>query len=124
MRTRTTTIAVVLAATLLAACGGDDDEDDGATGTTEAPEATEASVTIERSRFEPDELVVPAGAEVTWTNDDPFAHTVTAADDSSLAFDSGEMAEGDTFAQVFDEAGTYEYFCEIHPTMRSTVVVE
>lgn len=128
---RTALVAgTLLAGTLLAACG---DDDDAATDAgTDAMEETEpadtvaepAAVTIERSRFEPDELTVTVGTEVTWENLDAFAHTVTSKEGSSLAFDSGEMAEGDTFAQTFDEAGTYEYFCEIHPTMRSTVVAE
>lgn len=125
---RTALIAgTLLAGTLLAACGDDDAATEGTAETTE--ETTEvaaepAAVTIERSRFEPDELTVTVGTEVTWENLDAFAHTVTSDEESSLAFDSGELAEGDTFAQTFDESGTYEYFCEIHPTMRSTVVVE
>jgi len=134
MRTRTTLIAtLLLASTALAACGGDDDEaaTGGADETTETTEASggaepaaDPEVSIERSRFEPDELVVDVGTEVTWTNLDAFAHTVTSAEGSEATFDSGEMLEGDTFARTFDEAGTYEYFCELHPTMKSTVVVQ
>ena len=119
---RTALVAgTLLAGTLLAACGDDDD-----TAADPGPDAAgePAAVTIERSRFEPDELTVTVGTEVTWENLDAFAHTVTSDEESPLAFDSGEMAEGDTFSQAFDEAGTYEYFCEIHPTMKSTVVVE
>ena len=118
---RTALVAgTLLAGTLLAACGDDDDA-----ATEPAEETTDAAaVTIEQSRFEPDELTVSPGAEVTWENLDAFAHTVTSDEESSLAFDSGELAQGDTFSQAFDEAGTYEYFCEIHPTMKSTVVVE
>ena len=122
---RTALVAgTLLAGTLLVACGDDDDTatDTGAEPTEETTEA--AAVTIERSRFEPDELTVSAGTEVTWENLDAFAHTVTSDEESTLAFDSGELAQGDTFSQTFDEAGTFEYFCEIHPTMRSTVVVE
>ena len=123
MRTNRTSLvaATLLATTLLAACG--DDDDTAATADHTPVDASEA-VTIERSRFEPDELTISAGTEVTWENLDAFAHTVTSDEDSSLAFDSGELAQGDTFSQAFDEAGTYEYFCEIHPTMQSTVVVE
>jgi len=137
MRTRTTLLALLLAAGAVTACGGDDDEPAAGeaadpTETTEAatPDTTGAAgaaggteVVIERSRFEPDELEVPAGTEVTWTNVDPFTHTVTAADDSPLAFDSGDLAQDATFSQAFAEPGTYEYFCQVHPTMRSTVVV-
>ena len=126
---RTALVAgTLLAGTLLAACGDDDDTaTDTGNGAAEEPaeeSAEPAAVTIERSRFEPDELTVTVGTEVTWENLDAFAHTVTSDEESALAFDSGEMSEGDTFSQAFDEAGTYEYFCEIHPTMKSTVVVE
>jgi plastocyanin len=122
---RTALVAgTLLAGTLLAACGDDDDAATDVEEQTEQVAAESAAVTIERSRFEPDELTVAVGTEVTWENLDAFSHTVTSDEESSLAFDSGDMAEGDTFAQTFDEAGTYEYFCEVHPTMRSTVVVE
>lgn len=126
-RNRTTGIAAaLLAATLLAACGSDDEAS--------SPEPTEeaaagdaaeaAEVTIERSRFEPDEVTIAAGGSVTWENLDAFDHTVTSKEGSPVAFDSGTLEEGATFEQTFAEPGTYEYFCEVHPTMRSTVVVE
>lgn len=125
--------SLVLGAVLLGACGGDEDtaSDDVAdeateqtTSTTEpaAPAGGDA-VTIEQSRFAPDPLEVPTGTEVTFENLDPYAHTVTAAEGSAAAFDSGEIAQDETFSQTFDDAGTYEYVCEIHPTMRAEVVV-
>lgn len=134
------------AAGLLAACGGDDSStssgpvgtaaesaDTGdTTGTTAATEtggeasdeAGEPTVTIERSRFVPEDVTIAAGGSVEWVNLDPFAHTVTARDDSAMDFDSGELAQDETFTQTFDEPGTFRYFCRIHPTMRGTVVVE
>ena len=57
---------------------------------------------------------------ITWTNDDGFAHTVTADDDS---FDSGNLDGGATFEQTFDEAGEFAYHCNIHPQMTGTVSV-
>lgn len=128
--------SLVLAAALLGACGDDSATDDAATETTEAASgstATESAsedaaaggdtVTIEQSRFSPDPLEVAAGAEVTFENLDPFAHTVTSAEGSAVEFDSGDLGQDATFSQTFDEAGTYAYFCEIHPTMRAEVVV-
>lgn len=130
---------VLLATVLLGACGGDDDT--AATDTTadtaaetSEPTATETpsegdaatdgdGVTIERSRFAPETLEVAAGTTVTFENTDPYAHTVTSADDSAVDFDSGELAQDETFEQTFDEAGTYAYFCQIHPTMTAEVVV-
>lgn len=114
---RTLIPSLALAVLLLGACGDDD-----AATTTDDP-ATDAVVTMEQSRFAPDSLDVAPGTEVTFENLDPYAHTVTAAEGSTVEFDSGQLGEGDTFVQTFDDAGTYEYFCEIHPTMRAEVVV-
>lgn len=127
---RTTLIAsLVLAAVLLGACGDDDDT------ATDAPTATEAeddptadaadgaTVTMEQSRYAPDSLEVAPGTEVTFENMDPYAHTVTSAEGSTVEFDSGELGQDETFTQTFEEAGTYDFFCEIHPTMRAEVVV-
>jgi plastocyanin len=59
---------------------------------------------------------------VTWVHADPnLPHTATSDDD---VFDSGSMSEGDEFSFTFEEAGTYAYFCQVHPTMRGTIVVE
>lgn len=79
---------------------------------------------IERSRYAPTDVTVAAGGSVEYVNLDPFDHTVTAAEGSSLAFDSGDLGQDETFTQVFEEPGTYDYFCTIHPTMRATVTVE
>lgn len=112
--------SLVLAAVLLGACAGDDDATD--TGS-EEPAGGGDTVTIEQSRFSPDPLEVAAGTEVTFDNVDPFAHTVTSAEGSAVEYDSGELTQDETFARTFDEAGTYAYFCEIHPTMRAEVIV-
>jgi len=109
--------SLVLAAVLLGACGDDDD----ATATDAS--APDAVVTMEQSRFAPDSLDVAPGTAVTFENLDPYAHTVTSAEGSTVAFDSGQLGEGETYVQTFAEAGTYGYFCEIHPTMRAEVVV-
>ena len=67
------------------------------------------------------ELMVAVGTTVTWTNNDPgMVHTVTATDGS---FDSGNMAEGDTFSYTFDAPGEFEYLCTPHPWMRARIVV-
>jgi plastocyanin len=79
-----------------------------------------AAVSIAGFAFQPGSLEVAAGTTVTWTNDDPAPHTVTAADGS---FDSGTLASGATFSQVFDAAGTFAYACAIHPTMTGTIIV-
>jgi plastocyanin len=78
------------------------------------------AVAIEGFAFAPATLEVPAGTEVTWTNRDPEAHTVTADDGS---FDSGAIDPDGAFSVTFDQSGTVTYVCNIHPAMTGTVRV-
>jgi plastocyanin len=66
-------------------------------------------------------ISVKPGETVTWINEDDAVHTVTAGDAS---FNSGRMGLGALFSQRFDQPGTYDYLCAVHPTMKGTVVVE
>ncbi len=86
----------------------------------EGGDAAPGSVQVADFAFSPADVEVASGSEVTWSNEDPTAHTVTADDDS---FDSGTLDPGARFAFRFDEPGTYRYACVIHPTMRATVRV-
>jgi plastocyanin len=135
-------LALLLACTALAlvaaGCGGDDDDDGGGGGaaTTEQPAGGGggdgggagggggggAEVSMEGIAFQPAEVTVSAGDTVTWTNDDSVGHDVTA--DSFSSGDPGGMAPGDTFEHTFEEAGTFDYVCTVHPGMEGTVVVE
>ena len=65
---------------------------------------------------------VPVGGSVTWTNQDTAPHTATGLDREALQ--SGAIASGESFTQAFDTAGTFEYFCEFHPNMKGSIVVE
>ena len=81
-----------------------------------------AEVAIVDFGFEPAEIEVPTGTTVTWTNEGAVIHTTTdKARDK--AWDSKVMETGDTFSYTFTEAGTYEYWCALHPNMLGTVVV-
>jgi plastocyanin len=79
-----------------------------------------ASVSIVDFAFDPGLVTVDAGATVTWTNQGPSPHTVTADDGS---FDSGTLDAGGTFSFTFTNAGTVSYHCTIHPNMVGSVVV-
>jgi plastocyanin len=82
--------------------------------------ATKDSVAISGFAFGPKTVTVERGTEVTWVNDDPTEHTVTAENGS---FSSDPLAQGKTFANQFDRPGSYRYFCAIHPTMKGIVQV-
>lgn len=69
----------------------------------------------------PPAITVAPGSDVMWTNDDTAPHTVTSSD--WAAFDSGILEQGQSFRTRFEEPGTYEYLCTLHPGMRGTVVV-
>ena len=79
------------------------------------------------SCYIPSDASADIGGEVTWTNDDTAAHTVTSGDSTNGPdgkFDSSLIAAGKTFSFTFVEAGTYNYFCQVHPWMTGMVTVE
>lgn len=86
-----------------------------------ADDVTQSDVVIEDFAFSPETVKIKAGSSVQWTNQDSSTHTVTSDKD---AFDSGNLSNGKTFALDFQDAGTYEYHCDIHPSMTGTVEVE
>lgn len=84
-------------------------------------------VEITNFAFSPADVTVSPGTEVVFTNLDSAPHTVTAGSDAAPmpeVFDSGLLEQGESFSFVFDEAGTFAYFCERHPPMEATVTVE
>jgi len=88
--------------------------------TTEAQASeTGSNVTMENFAFNPSELKVKVGDTVTWTNMDSATHDV-----KSDLFQSDSLKKGDSFSFTFDTAGTYEYICSFHPSMKGTIIVE
>ena len=104
------------------------------TATVSIPEGSGASAdapcVADNSCFMPAEVTVDVGGEVTWSNDDTAAHTVTSGDLSAdpynvgADFDSSLFMAGKTFSHKFDAAGEYPYFCMVHPWMVGTVIVQ
>ena len=79
------------------------------------------------SCFIPSTATIEEGGIVTWENTDNAAHTATGgtpADGPSGVFDSSLIMAGGSFSHTFDTAGTYDYFCMVHPWMQGTVIVE
>jgi len=77
--------------------------------------------------FIPSTVVITVGGTVTWENTDTAAHTSssgTPADGLSGVFDSSLIKAGGSYSHTFDTAGTFDYFCMVHPWMEGTVIVE
>jgi plastocyanin len=84
-----------------------------------AQSAGNPAVGIAAFSFTPQELTLPQGATVTWTNlQDGVPHTVTALDGT---WDSGELSTNDSFAFTFNQTGDFAYECAIHPSMRGVI---
>jgi len=76
--------------------------------------------------FSPADITINAGDEVHWMNVDTAAHTVTGgspADGPSGVFDSSLVMADANYAFTFDEAGSYDYFCMVHPWMVGSISV-
>jgi plastocyanin len=80
-------------------------------------------VKIDNFSFGPTTLTVPVGATVTWTNRDDIPHTVVSTDDSKT-FKSKVLDTDEKFSFTFSRAGTFPYFCSIHPKMTGKVIVQ
>jgi plastocyanin len=91
---------------------------DVAPGVQQKTEAT--NVRIDNFSFGPVELTVPVGTTVVWTNHDDIPHTVVSVD---KVFKSKVLDTDETFSFTFTSAGTYPYFCSIHPKMTGKVLV-
>ena len=86
------------------------------------PAATNGTeVKIDNFTFGPQRVTVRPGTTVTWINQDDIPHTVVS---TSLAFRSKVLDTDDKFSFTFTTAGTFEYFCSLHPHMTGTIVVE
>lgn len=118
----TTTVAVFLTQD-----GGEADADADADAATPAAtsgdtaDAGEVAVEIAEFTFSPDPVEVAVGTTVTWTNQDSEPHTATGDGGS---FTTETINPGESDSVTFDTAGEFPYFCEFHPNMAGTVVVQ
>lgn len=116
-------LALTAALTLMLAGCGDDDSTD-TTAPSDGEAASGDAVTIAGFAFDPTTIEVSPGATVTWSNEDGVQHTVTAGEPGTPADTFGESVDPGSSAEItFDEAGTFPYFCTIHPSMTGEVAV-
>lgn len=77
--------------------------------------------------FDPDVITVAPGTTVEWKNNDKVSHTVTSGNPSDnqtgTVFDSSLISAGKEFSFTFNNPGTYNYFCQVHPWMTGEVIV-
>jgi plastocyanin len=78
------------------------------------------TIVIRKFMFNPMDVTVQAGSEVTWENQDGEPHTVVSLTND---FRSQALDEKDKFSHRFDKPGTYKYICSIHPRMVGTITV-
>jgi plastocyanin len=129
---------VLVAALVLPACGSSDSPAEqasdttspGAAGTSPTSGNTSSSrpaplpgtIEIVDFTFSPREVVVARGETITWRNEDPYAHWVVSTTPDVL--DSGELSQAQTYSKTFSQAGTYDYYCNIHNYMKASVTVQ
>jgi plastocyanin len=85
------------------------------------PTASTAEIKIDNFSFGPQNITVGVGTTVTWTNRDDIPHTVVSTDG---VFKSKVRDTDEKFSYTFTKAGTYPYFCSVHPKMTGQVVVQ
>jgi nitrite reductase (NO-forming) len=76
--------------------------------------------------YDPTSAKVKTSTTITWTNDDTLPHTVTSGNADtgpSGEFDSGVLMGASSFTHTFDKAGTFDYYCALHPYMTGQVIV-
>jgi plastocyanin len=88
-----------------------------------AAEQNNAAVTVavDNFSFTPKEITVAAGTTITWINHDDVPHTVVSTDKK---FRSKALDTDDQFSFTFTDAGTYAYFCSVHPIMTGKIIVK
>jgi plastocyanin len=79
------------------------------------------AVTIDNFTFTPPELTVAVGTTVKWVNHDDIPHSVV---DKNKAFRSKALDTDDSFSFTFASAGSFDYFCGLHPHMVAKIIVK
>lgn len=78
-------------------------------------------VDIDNFKFGMTPLEIRVGTTVTWTNRDDVPHTVASA---TKLFKSPALDTGESFSFTFKDAGTFDYYCSVHPRMTAKIIVK
>jgi plastocyanin len=88
---------------------------------TEDAKSSPTEVRVDNFTFGPDSVTVPVNSSVTWVNKDDIPHTVASKDG---VFKSKALDTDDKYSYTFTKAGTYPYFCSLHPKMVGKIIVQ
>jgi plastocyanin len=90
-----------------------------------SPAVAGTQISIKGFAFNPNQPSVAKGATITWTNEDGTTHTVTSGVPGTPSGKFNQSLDaGKAFSFTFADTGTYEFFCNIHQSMRGTVTVK
>lgn len=106
-------VPAIVSILFLAACAGTPAPDPSAVAEGPAPQLVvgEFGVEMRGSAFIPQKLTIKVGSTVVWTNMDFTQHDLQS---DTGVFSAPLIDSGQTFRFVFDEPGTYPYFCSKH----------
>lgn len=87
-----------------------------APGTTQSKTYT---VSVVNFSFDPVILNINKGDTVVWTNEDPIPHQIAGKN-----INGAVMSKGQNYSFVFNDSGTFDYYCKLHPSMKGSVIVK
>ena len=116
LRTQLHTMAVIAAVITMTAMSGTS-----AHARQNNPPAKTVAIPIDNFKFGIVSIEAAVGTTVTWTNKDDVPHTVVSA---TKLFKSPPLDTGEAFSYTFKEAGTFEYYCSMHPRMTGKIVIK
>jgi plastocyanin len=87
----------------------------------EEAKSSPTEVRVDNFSFGPETLTVPTNSTVTWVNKDDVPHVIAS---NEGLFKSKALDTDDKYSYTFTKAGTYSYYCSIHPKMVGKIVVQ
>jgi len=99
-----------------------------ASGDTSSPAAGGTTVVAKDIAFQPTSLTIPAdtATAITFDNQDAAPHNMAIKDASGAQVFKGEIVTQTKVTYNVDAlpAGTYGFWCEVHPNMTGTLTVQ
>ncbi len=91
---------------------------------TQTPTAEPQTVASDIKDFVLQDITIPVGTTVDWTNRDSAPHTTTSGipSDPTGFWDSPFLSQEDSFPFTFNEEGTFQYYCRVHPDEMQAVI--